>query len=112
MEFWRSRSLWITLIVLLGVGLWPVATGSATLREDLFLIFMLIVLASSLNILLGYTGYVNFGHIVFFGLGGYIGFYLMHRHGWGLWPARSSSGCGGLTSPWPPSGSTRPSGPS
>ncbi len=24
MEFWRSRSLWITLIVLLGVGLWCV----------------------------------------------------------------------------------------
>ncbi|WP_448592876.1 branched-chain amino acid ABC transporter permease [Thermoflexus hugenholtzii] len=92
MELWRSRSLWITLIVLLGVGLWPVATGSATLREDLFLIFMLIVLASSLNILLGYTGYVNFGHIVFFGLGGYIGFYLMHRHGWGLWPAMAAAG--------------------
>jgi branched-chain amino acid transport system permease protein len=35
------------------------------------------VLASSVNIIMGYTGYVSFGHIVFFGLGGYIAFYLM-----------------------------------
>ncbi len=89
---WRSGSWWLTLALLLGAGLSPVITGSATLREDMFLILMLITLASSLNILLGYTGYVNFGHIVFFGLGGYIGFYLMHRHGWSLWPATVAAG--------------------
>ena len=61
-------------------------------REDMFLILMLVTLASSLNILLGYTGYVNFGHIVFFGLGGYIGFYLMHRQGWSLWTAMIAGG--------------------
>jgi len=37
-------------------------------------------LASSLNMLLGYAGYVSFGHIVFFGLGGYVGFYLLSVH--------------------------------
>jgi len=58
----------------------------------MFLILMLVTLASSLNILLGYTGYVNFGHIVFFGLGGYIGFYLMHRQGWSLWTAMIAGG--------------------
>ena len=31
-------------------------------------------LASNLNIVLGYAGYVNFGNIVFFGLGGYVAF--------------------------------------
>jgi branched-chain amino acid transport system permease protein len=35
------------------------------------------ILASSLNLMLGYTGYVNFGHIVFWGFGAYVGFYLM-----------------------------------
>jgi branched-chain amino acid transport system permease protein len=30
-----------------------------------------------LNILLGYTGYVSFGHIVFYGFGGYVGIYLL-----------------------------------
>ncbi len=43
-----------------------------------------VLLASSLNIMLGYTGYVSFGHIVFFGLGGYIGFYL-HRANSNWW---------------------------
>jgi len=48
---------------------------------------MSIGLASSLNILLGYTGYVNFGSIVFFGLGGYLGFYAVSQLGWHLAPA-------------------------
>jgi branched-chain amino acid transport system permease protein len=38
---------------------------------------MLITIASSINIIMGYTGYVSFGHIVFFGIGGYIAFWLM-----------------------------------
>src|SRR5439155_1684596 len=38
---------------------------------------MLVTLASSINIIMGYTGYVSFGHIVFFGIGGYIAFWLM-----------------------------------
>ena len=53
---------------------------------------MFIGLASSLNIILGYTGYVNFGHIVFFGLGGYFGFYLLSEFGWPLYPAALAGG--------------------
>jgi branched-chain amino acid transport system permease protein len=53
---------------------------------------MFIALASSLNILMGYTGYVNFGHIVFFGLGGYFGFYLLSELGWPLYLAALSGG--------------------
>jgi branched-chain amino acid transport system permease protein len=53
-----------------------------TLRETAFTILVFVTLASSLNILMGYTGYINFGHIVFFGLGGYFGFYLIAV--WGL----------------------------
>jgi len=51
-----------------------------------------VALASSLNILLGYTGYVSFGHIVFFGLGGYTGFYLLSEHGWPLYFAAVAGG--------------------
>ena len=36
-----------------------------------------IVMAVSLNIIMGYTGYVSFGHVVFYGLGGYVGMYLI-----------------------------------
>jgi branched-chain amino acid transport system permease protein len=42
--------------------------------------------------LLGYTGYVSFGHVVFFGLGGYVGFYLMAVHEWSLWPSMLAGG--------------------
>ncbi len=35
------------------------------------LIFMYIILAESWNIISGYTGYVSFGHVAFFGLGAY-----------------------------------------
>jgi len=76
MKTWQSPFLWLILLVVLGVSFIPVLNGQPTLRENLFLMLMVVVLASSVNIIMGYTGYVSFGHIVFFGLGGYIGFYL------------------------------------
>jgi branched-chain amino acid transport system permease protein len=73
----RRPGLWIALGLTAVLGIWPVITQSAATREVFFTVLMFIALASSLNILLGYTGYVSFGHIVFYGLGGYIGFYLL-----------------------------------
>lgn len=87
MRYVREPALWLSLLVVVGLGIWPLVSRSATLREDMFLILMFVTLASSLNIVLGYTGYVNFGHIVFFGMGGYIGFYLIAMKGWRLIPA-------------------------
>jgi branched-chain amino acid transport system permease protein len=74
----RRPGLWIPIVLVLALGVLPGITGSATLREGFFLLLMFVALASSLNILLGYTGYVSFGHIVFFGLGGYVGFYCLN----------------------------------
>ncbi len=65
----------------------PILTSNPSMREELFLVFMLVTLASSINIIMGYTGYVSFGHIVFFGLGGYFAFYLMQVQGWHFLPA-------------------------
>lgn len=79
--------LFISLAFVLALTAWPIINGKATAREEAFTILRAIALASSLNILLGYTGYVSFGHIVFFGFGGYIGFYLIVIQGWNLWPA-------------------------
>ncbi len=77
----RHPGLWLVLAVTAALGLWPVlAANQAYARETAFTILKAVALASSLNILLGYTGYVSFGHIVFFGLGGYVGFYLMEVH--------------------------------
>lgn len=92
MNAWRYPAVWLTLGLVAVGGLTPIITRSATLREDMFLLLMFVILASSLNILLGYTGYVSFGHIVFFGLGGYVGFYLMSQQGWPLWWAALAGG--------------------
>ncbi len=75
---WLSPGLWLPLAITLAVALWPaLASNKAYSREVAFTVLLSVGLASSLNIILGYTGYVNFGHIVFFGLGGYAGFYLL-----------------------------------
>ncbi len=71
--------LWIILLVVAVVSVIPILTDDAALRETLFYILMLVVLASSVNIIMGYAGYVSFGNIVFFGIGGYIAFYLMQN---------------------------------
>jgi branched-chain amino acid transport system permease protein len=74
----RNPGLWLALAIAAAFGLWPALAGNrAYARETSFTILKAVALASSLNILLGYTGYVSFGHIVFFGLGGYVGFYLI-----------------------------------
>jgi branched-chain amino acid transport system permease protein len=81
MKPWRNPGLWLALVLTAAIGIWPaLAANKAYSREVAFTILKAVALASSLNILLGYTGYVSFGHIVFFGLGGYVGFYLMSAH--------------------------------
>ena len=84
MKPWKKTGFWLPLLILLGWGAIVWAGGEDAARENAFTLIMFVGLASSLNILLGYTGYVSFGHIVFFGLGGYIGFFLMAVCGWPL----------------------------
>ena len=77
----RAPFLPAILLLLAIVAAIPIVTNNPSLREELFLVFMLVTLASSINIIMGYTGYVSFGHIVFFGIGGYIAFWLMQSFG-------------------------------
>jgi branched-chain amino acid transport system permease protein len=92
MNFLKNPGLWIALGLTLVVGLWPPLTGNANNREIVVTILMYAALASSLNLLLGYTGYVNFGHIVFWGMGAYVGFYTMSALGQSLFIAVLSGG--------------------
>lgn len=81
----RNPGIWLTIGIVLVFGLFPVITGSAATREVVFTMLLSVALASSLNIIMGYTGYVSFGHVVFFGLGGYVGLYMMGILGTNLW---------------------------
>jgi branched-chain amino acid transport system permease protein len=86
MKHWRNHlGLFLPLLVVAGMVLWPVVTENVSNRENAFTILKAIALASSLNILLGYTGYVSFGHIVFYGFGGYVGLYFVNEQGWSIW---------------------------
>jgi len=92
MDFWKRPGSWSVLILILCAGSAVFAFKSDNLREIAFTILLYVTLASSLNIFLGFTGYINFGHIVFFGLGGYTGFYLMSVHGWSIYTASLAGG--------------------
>jgi branched-chain amino acid transport system permease protein len=77
MKPWRQPGFWIPVLLIAAWGLYIFFAHQDSAREHAFTLMMFVGLASSLNILLGYTGYVSFGHIVFFGLGGYTGFYFL-----------------------------------
>lgn len=92
MTLLRRPTFWISIAVALAFALIPVATGSLVLRESLLLAAVYIILASNLNLMIGYTAYVNFGNIAFFGLGGYVGLYLVTALAWPLWAACLAAG--------------------
>jgi branched-chain amino acid transport system permease protein len=89
---WQKPGFWLPLVIVLVWGGVVLLIHQDTMREMAFILLMAVGLASSLNILLGYTGYVSFGHIVFFGLGGYTGFYLLSEQGWPLLAAAIGGG--------------------
>jgi branched-chain amino acid transport system permease protein len=93
MKTWQRYSgLILPVLVVAALVLWPAISGKAANRESAFTILKAIALASSLNILLGYTGYVSFGHIVFYGFGGYVGLYLLTEQELSLWFAMLAGG--------------------
>ena len=93
MSFWRQPGFWLNVLLVTVGGAIVLLLGQDTLRETAFTVLMFIALASSLNIIMGFAGYVNFGHIVFFGLGGYFGFFLLSALGWPLYLAMIAGGC-------------------
>jgi branched-chain amino acid transport system permease protein len=88
----RRPFFWLILIFSASFIYLPLHTRNVPLREDLILVAVAIILATNLNLMIGYTGYVNFGHIVFYGLGGYIGLYLTTARGWNLVLAALTAG--------------------
>jgi len=90
---WYRPFPWLIVGAALVYALLPYFTDNIGLRESLLLAAIYIILASNLNLMIGYTGYVNFGNIVFFGLGGYVCLYLVNDF---HWPVVFAAFAGGL----------------
>ena len=63
----RRPFFWIIALVVAAFIVSPLIGNDVQLRESLALAAVYITLASNLNLMLGYAGYINFGSIVFFG---------------------------------------------
>ncbi|MFQ5894752.1 MAG: branched-chain amino acid ABC transporter permease [Nitrospinota bacterium] len=74
----QLTAIGVGLILLL---LWP---SMVNVYKISFVLFALqyVVLASSWNIISGFTGYVSFGHVAFFGIGSYTTAILVAKYGW------------------------------
>jgi branched-chain amino acid transport system permease protein len=85
------RELFIVLTLAVGAALLPLFLGNFTLRTATD-ILIYAILASSWNLIGGYTGYASFGNVVFFGVGAYSAAIVMTTFGLGFFPALLLSG--------------------
>jgi branched-chain amino acid transport system permease protein len=92
LNFFQKPFFWVIVAITAAFIAVPLWHNDVALRESLVLASVYIILASNLNLMIGYAGCVNFGSIVFFGLGGYIGVFLITGYGWPLALAALAAG--------------------
>ena len=81
-----SRLAWVAAaVVVIGVAPWLLTTPYW--RGILVLCAMNVLLALSLNLVLGYTGQLNLGNAAFYGIGAYVSTILIKDYGWNFWLA-------------------------
>src|SRR5438128_5038469 len=76
------KTIGALLIAAAALALLPLLRLPPFYESFLYLVFHWIVLATSWNILSGYTGYFSFGHGAFFGAGLYTTTTLLARYEW------------------------------
>jgi branched-chain amino acid transport system permease protein len=96
-SIWQRYRLgrWALILILLLLFALPLAQVLAPERKwvtnsllfSFTQLFMLVTMASNWNLTGGFTGYVDFGHAVFFGLGAYGTGVLMAKAGWIFFPS-------------------------
>ena len=75
------------LIAVLVVGTLPWLLQAPYWRGILVLCAMNVLLAMSLNLVLGYTGQLNLGQSAFFAIGAYVSTILVKTYAWNFWAA-------------------------
>jgi len=79
------------------IALLPFILGTPYWRGILVVCAMNVMLALSLNLVLGYTGQLNLGQSAFFGIGAYVSTILVKTYGWNFWLAAiAAMGASGL----------------
>jgi branched-chain amino acid transport system permease protein len=78
---WPYLDVLIALAVLLVLAVLPLLLGSKALLDFVIRCAAMGLFATSLNLLVGYTGLISFGHGMFFGLGAYGFGLIMQRTG-------------------------------
>jgi branched-chain amino acid transport system permease protein len=85
------------LIALILIAAAPWLLSTSYWRGILVLCAMNVLLALSLNLVLGYTGQLNLGQSAFFGIGAYVSTILIKTYGWNFWlAALAAVGAAGL----------------
>jgi branched-chain amino acid transport system permease protein len=85
LAFVPSKAPWARMAVVTALALFLVLVpllGTGYHYKLLTLVFMSIALAEAWNLLGGFAGYISFGHVAFFGLGGYATAILMAQLQW------------------------------
>jgi len=89
----RYRDVLIALVAFVVLALLPMLTGSKFLLDFVIRCSAYGLFATSLNLLVGYTGMISFGHGMFFGLGAYGFGLIMQRTGMPVPLAPMGSAC-------------------
>jgi branched-chain amino acid transport system permease protein len=78
----RSKIIALSMLAVLGLGVVPLFVSDTFVLRILTEAIMWIGLAITFDVLAGYTGYLNFGHGAFFGIGAYTTAIMMVRANW------------------------------
>jgi branched-chain amino acid transport system permease protein len=76
----------VALVVLALLAALPLV-GTSYAVNLVIEVLIFAIFAMSLDLLLGYTGLISFGHAAFFGVGAYAAVVLATQLGFGIWPA-------------------------
>ena len=85
-RFVHYKAWALVLVSVVVLGLVPFGGVNDSVLLTMSTIFMWVILSSSWNIISGFTGYVDFGHGVFFGIGGYTAGILIAKSGFPFAP--------------------------
>jgi branched-chain amino acid transport system permease protein len=86
------RLSWLWFFVMAILAGWPFFGMPNHLESLLYVVFFWITLATSWNLMSGYSGYFSFGHGAFFGIGMYGMATFAGKFGFGFWPSAFLSG--------------------